>query len=162
MISDLSAPFTEESVKELYDHIQTAYTRPRALAEDMLKLYWDQMAFTRPDTEDKKRTRRWKPERLTTKEGARIVSLIASLYALPATASVEWQGDGTRAVEKAEALEVALNTAYARMNASVASARTARVFQQLIIKGAQLGPLPPRRHRARPPSQQKKQQQQTK
>ena len=142
MISDLDAEFTEESVRELYDHIQTAFSRPRALAEDMLKLYWDQMAFTLPDTEDKKRTRRWKPERLTTKEGARIVSLIASLYALPATASVEWQGDGTRAVEKAEALEVALNTAYARMNASVASARGARVFQQLIIKGAQLGPLP--------------------
>lgn len=142
MPTDLTSAFTIEGLRELFEHVEESYSDDRALAEKMLSLYWGKHSVSVPDTEDKRRIRKVKPERMVTQEASRVVDLIHSLYATPAAAAAQWQGEGSKESRDADKIEVALNEAYDQLNPSYDSPRDRDRFQQILLgHGAHLGPM---------------------
>ena len=146
MATDLEAPFTPESSRELYDHLLQAWSRDRDLSLRMKKMYWDEQAVTLPDTNNPDRNAKYTPERATTQEGRRIIDLLASLYTEPAAAALAHRDEGVGRTVERETVEQALVAARRQVDRRN-RVRKARVYGQLIAgRGAQLGPLPGGEH----------------
>ncbi|KKM07349.1 hypothetical protein LCGC14_1734790, partial [marine sediment metagenome] len=141
MASDLDAEPTADDVRELYDHNRTEWTTERNTAEMLTDLYWGEHALKVTDTAARGRKRKIEPERMETKECARIADLIASLYATPASIGLHWTGEGERSGAK-DGLELALNETIDQLNPPDDSPRERRVFSQVLLgRSAQLGPM---------------------
>jgi hypothetical protein len=143
MPSDLTAEFTVESMRELFDHVQQAYSRDRTLTSKILALHWGEHKLNVIDTMAKDRKRKVQPERMVTEEASRIHNLLDSFYTISAKATMEWKGEGSRATSVADRIEIAANEGYDQLNPSHHKPRSVRVFDQIVTgKGATLGPMP--------------------
>lgn len=143
MPSDLTSEFTVESMRELFDHVEQAYSRDRALCTRMNELYWGEHKLNVIDTMAKGRKRKLQPERMVTEEASRIINLLRSFYVAPANASVRWHGEKPRAASVADDIEIAVNQAYDELNPMHDKPRKDVRFEQILLgHGAQLGPMP--------------------
>lgn len=142
MPTDLDAEPQIEEIRELYEHNDKAWQPERTQATAFSNLYWGEHGILVPDTGGNQRKRKIEPERMETKEGARVVDLITSFYALPANIGAQWTGAGSREASAVDALEVGINEAIDQLNPQYDSPRDRRVFQQVLYgKSAQLGPI---------------------
>src|SRR3990167_4379570 len=146
MPNDLDEPFTPESARELFDHLQAAWPRDRDLSLNMLNLYWNQKAVTLPDTNNPERAIKYQPEKVTTQEAMRIVDLFVSMFMKPAPPSLIHRDEGMGRTEDRERVEQALTLTRTQVDHHY-RVRLARVRGQITVgRGAQLGPMPGGEH----------------
>jgi hypothetical protein len=141
-MSDLTEPFTESSLRELYDHVDRSYQPDRELAAQMTELYWGKQPVKMQDTTAKGRSLKLNPVKMYTQEGARVNNLITSFFTQRADVGVKWAGEKARAESVAEKLEVGIAAGVSQMDEQFAYPRNDRIKGQILYgKGAQLGPM---------------------
>lgn len=103
-------------LRECKSHVESYWSLEIAKDRTRRDEYWDEALVDVPATEDKKRRRRIKPERMNLSEVRRIVDLIKSFYPYPAQIGVQHTGTGELSVSRADRVTRGLNEAIDQLN----------------------------------------------
>ena len=130
---------TGECIRETFDSVEqywsTQFTKDTALDA----LYNSEHTIDVVDTEEEGRRRQIQPERMESREAARVVDLVRSLYTGPTELTTIWTGDRPRSPEKAEKAALALNEIINQLNPPTDSPlRRERYWMILMGRAARL------------------------
>lgn len=105
-----------ELINELYTWIQD-YWKPQFDVDDEIwELLGDSYPIVTANTQDRKRLRRVQPERMASREGARVVDRISSLFSHPSSIGLQYSGPGSRSAGATDKAERGINEAIDSLN----------------------------------------------
>ena len=133
-IPELDQEWTEEAIREVYDHNDRYWTVQRTLDQDFLDLYDDKHKVPIPSTMGGDQIVRLEPERVHSGESARIVNRMKAMYPQLADIGLRWQGEGPGTVGEADRYEEALNSIMDLLNPT-GDAPFASEREQIILLG---------------------------
>lgn len=122
-------------IRDLYNHVlnDEAWQAQRDLDTKLLDLYFNEHGIEAPDTNEKGRKRRIKPERGSTGEASRIIDLIVSFYIAWPRFSMQLLSETQAAQSVGEKSALGLNEGFDQLNQGTHSPWVDGMWYQLLL-----------------------------